>query len=379
MTTEPEDALTSLASGPFPRTAAAPLSSRVAHEDAVLLGLIRPDPFGALAWLEPCIAAGVSWPAVVDRAWLEQVGPLAYDGARRLNAAAGRPVVPEDTVAALRRHYRGNEARHRELFAILVEVLKRTSSAGIDVMIHKGIALAATVYREPALRVAADIDLSVPEADWARACVVTAEIRQPLSDANPDRRDPRGYHVELDKLAHHDLDASLYGSGRWAALPLDWDRMWIRADSIAVGSYRARVPCPTDLLLTLITNALRRGFRPVRAIADIAHTVHERGAEIDWQDLGAELRRTALDRRSWIALELAAYWLGANIPAHLLEPPPELRMAGYERRLLDRKHEQPSFRLPTRLLWAGSWRNATVQAAVLPRKWWSERFLHLFV
>jgi hypothetical protein len=47
-------------------------------------------------------------------------------------------------------------------------------------------------------------------------------------------------------------------------------------------------------------------------------------------------------------------WCGARVPARLLEPPPDLALAAWERAFLAAKHRQPFRRLPTRVLWAGS-------------------------
>ena len=86
---------------------------------------------------------------------------------------------------------------------------------------------------------------------------------------------------------------------------------------------------------------------------------------INWAELEAELQRTRLDRRSWIALELANQWCGTGVPIRFLEPPADLRMAVFERQMLNWKLRRPFARLPTRILWAGSWRAAAATSANL--------------
>ncbi len=292
-------------------------------------------------------------------ALLGQLGPLVYHGLGLLPAAVA---VPDDTRAALQRQYVGNLLRGREQARFVDEILARLATAGIPVLAHKGLALSLTVYGDPALRIAGDIDLSVPDEQRARAEAAVADIRQGLVRDNPDRRSQHGHHVELDGTVHHDLDPARFGGGRWAAGSLDWAGTWDRARPATVGGHVVLVPCPEDLLITLVANSIRRGFSPVRLVADLAATVDRFGAELDWRQVEAALGASRLDRRSWLALGLARDWFAADIPARLLEPPGDLRLAAWEGALLSHKHRQPFARLPTSVLWAGSTPAALRQA-----------------
>ena len=124
-------------------------AARLASDDA--------DP--TVAWRLG--AAGVDWERVVELAGLGQVGPLVYHGLVARGPAAS---VPEAARSALQGQYVGNLLRQREMAAILGAILARLAPAGIPVLAHKGVALACTVYPDPALRIAGDLDLSVPDA-----------------------------------------------------------------------------------------------------------------------------------------------------------------------------------------------------------------------
>ena len=328
-------------------------------DEALLLTTLCPDVDNAAARATRIPAPGpAAWDGLPARALEGQVGPLAWQGLCRLRDR-GALEVPEATLTRLRRQHIANALRWRETAAIRDAILVRLADAGIAVLAHKEAALTLTVYPDPALRIAADLDLSVRDADRPLAEAAVADLRDALVRANPDRRDPAGHHVELDGTAHHDLEPSLFGSGRWSAGRLDWEGIWDRAELVAAGGAGAagvhlHVPAPTDLVLTLVANAVRRGFSPLRVVADIAYACATLGDRIDWGALAAELARSRLDRRAWIALGLARDWLGADIPPALLEPPGDLCMAGWERWLLWVKRRRPFFRLPTRALWAGS-------------------------
>jgi hypothetical protein len=212
------------------------------------------------------------------------------------------------------------------------------------------------------LRIAADIDISVQDGDRRRAEMAVADIRDALVAANPDRRSASGFHVELDGTAHHDVDPSLSGGGRWKTRTLDWEGIWRRARPIDVGGHPLLVPCATDLMITLVANAVRRGCSPARLAADLAATSSRLASDIDWDHFERAVSANGLASRSWAVLSLAVDWFGAPVPAALVEAPVGLRIASYERWLLEHKRRRPFRRVPTSVLWAGSYPAATSAA-----------------
>lgn len=328
---------------------------------AVLLaGPARGEPARSRArdWVE----VGIDWRLLGRRALLGQIGPCALVGAQEL---LGDRIPPVGALDDLKAQLAANVARSRRIDLVLGACLDRLASAGIPVMAHKGVALAATVYRGPALRVMGDLDLCVDDADLPRALAVTRDVREALARDDPDRRGAGGLHVEIDCPAHHDLDPARYGGGRWLARSLDWAGMWRRARTVGVAGRQVLVPAPDDLIATLVANAVRRGFSPVRTTVDLAHTVQCNAGALDWGRFEAELGRTGLDRRAWVAFGLAAEWCLVEVPAPLLEPPAGLCPAVYERMLLGWKRRRPYSRMPSRVLWAGSRRAAVVEACRL--------------
>ena len=58
--------------------------------------------------------------------------------------------------------YRMNALRNTLMVRELAEVIQRLGAAGVPVMPLKGVALAASLYGDPTLRVCGDIDILVP-------------------------------------------------------------------------------------------------------------------------------------------------------------------------------------------------------------------------
>jgi hypothetical protein len=356
--------------GPRPRhipAGARRLADRVlgatTPEEAFVLLVARREVGPAAAGRARALAVrGLDWERVIHLSRLGQVGPLLYVGTRQLGDDDAVPAMAQDRLRAI---YTGGWARGRQMQALLARTLERLAAEGIPVMGHKGVALVATVFGDPALHLSGDIDLAVADADHERASRATGDICQTLWDANPDRRDPDGFHIELDRQAHHDLDPSRHGHGHWSAGPLDWAGIRHAAATVTVAGQPMFVPDPTDLVLTLVANAVRRGFTPVRLVSDVAEAVASAGTDLDWARLREMLRASRLDRRSWIALGLAADWFDADVPADLLEPPPSLRLTLHEWWILEHKRRRPFWRVPTRVLWAGSTGRALVTGARL--------------
>jgi hypothetical protein len=340
----------------------------MAREDALLLLVTGPDCRPGSKEVARRLVGGSGsfrWSVLADRARLGQVAPLAYAGLQRLGLGTGSDPHQGAAVEVLKRAYVGNSVRSQRIASILTAILSSLQAEGIEVMAHKGIALAAAVYGDPSLRIMGDLDLCVRDGDRSRAEAAVADLCAELVRQNPDRRHPAGFHVELDGTSHHDLDPSRTGSGRWGATNLDWDGIWARSLVIDHAGHALRIPEPTDLLLTLVTNALRRGMTPVRLVCDIAYVVHVLGQRMDWGRFESDLRSTRLDRRSWVPLGLAVDWFGVDVPPALLEPPQDLATAWFERAILGAKHLRPVARVPTRVLWAGSWRQAALAGARL--------------
>jgi hypothetical protein len=312
---------------------------------------------------------GLDWRRVVDLAVRAQLAPLLHVGVRR--ALAGSPsgaptvpglAVPEMVRAQLRRAYLGSAVRHDATSRVLGDVLRRLAAHRIDVLVHKGALLQRTVYPDPALRLAGDIDLSVRDDDLARARRAVASVLADVHACHPDRRSTRSMHVELDGPLHHDVDLSHHGGGHWRTGPLDAAGMWRRARPMRMCGVVVRVPDPTDVLVTLVANAIRRGCSPLRLVADVAAVAEVLGPEIDWNRFARLAKTTGLTSRAWVPLRLARDAFGAPLPAWTVTPPTDLAPLWHERMLLAWKLRRPFHRMPTRVLWAGSYGGAASTA-----------------
>ena len=152
-------------------------------EDELCLLLARAQLFsrgagtGAQAAGEPvAMAAGPR-----TRQGVFEVIPLLYAGLRTL----GFPGVPDPVRSELAKLFRINGIRNELLDRELARILRLFADAGVPVMPLKGVALAESLYGDPALRVCSDINVLVPPAMLLR--LFTLSCPPAINPSSPSR------------------------------------------------------------------------------------------------------------------------------------------------------------------------------------------------
>jgi hypothetical protein len=104
------------------------------------------------------LSTPLRWEFLFERAEGFGLFPLLYTGLEAL----GFQAVPDAVRADWARLFRIHAIRTELIAGELVRILRSLSDAGIPVMPLKGVALAESLYGDPALRVSDDIDVLVP-------------------------------------------------------------------------------------------------------------------------------------------------------------------------------------------------------------------------
>ena len=108
------------------------------------------------------------WRRVLDVAARERCVPLAWSR----SGAFIRAHAPPDVVAHWRLAAVEADRAARRLFSAMTMALRALAGAGVDAIVLKGFPLAVQLYGDPFVRVTADGDLWIPEAQRARAGAV---------------------------------------------------------------------------------------------------------------------------------------------------------------------------------------------------------------
>ncbi len=110
------------------------------------------------------LSAPLHWDLLQARAHEHQVFPLLYRNLRLLEFQG----VPEPARTQLENDFRANAAWNAFLAHELARVLRLLNHSGVPVIPLKGVALAESLYGDPALRVCADVDILVPHDEALR-------------------------------------------------------------------------------------------------------------------------------------------------------------------------------------------------------------------
>ena len=240
-------------------------------QEQVLRAALLPGEAGAAAWgrLRPELDIDDLWDSEIYR-----MLPLVQRNLQGLGL--DDPDLPRMRGLARRTWYE-NQVRLQQIR----RALERLRSAGIDLMVLKGVPLAIQYYRDLALRPMADVDVLVPTGAVEDALAVLEADGWPVS-----RRELRNWHGT--GLVHPD--------GR--TLDLHWhvgipllladearsnDDFWSASVPIEVDGLELRALCPADQLMhVLVHGSWAVSGAQVRWIADAAVVVRQAGDDLDW-------------------------------------------------------------------------------------------------
>ncbi len=206
----------------------------------------------------------------------------------------------------------------------------------------KGVALAYTIYPEPATREMSDIDVWVPFEAWH---TLVSRLETQGYRAVPSPTTPPallrlyGGELKLAPPSEELLPIELHwplARGEWVQLTtaIDFETIWRRRQHISILGYPVTILAFEDMLLyAAIHFAInhRLGHFGLRGLLDIhALALY---ASLDWDEIVRNARRWRLRTMLWLVLSLTVHFFGTPIPEHVLG---QLRPTYWRRAMLKR-------------------------------------------
>jgi len=285
---------------------------------------LRPD---RLEGLREAAAEVRDWEQVREQAVSLGLAPILH---RNLTATRLRGMVPEETVTRLSRAGHAGTyigLRQREEMGRVLDCLE---AHGIEPVLLKGAALAATVYDDPALRTMSDVDLLLQEEEIGRGYEAIEKMGY-LPIVRPVHRDRARREAFYGKHRH---TVPLISPGGRAIVELHRHIMGTdeTAPEYGLGAFRRRVrevpfhgrmvkvPAPADLVLhtCLHMSYADRFVGKLRDLIDLDQTIRAAGRDIDWNRFLEEVPTVGAARCLFSCLDLARRLYGTPIPADLL-------------------------------------------------------------
>jgi hypothetical protein len=218
---------------------------------------------------------------------------------------------------------------HRLLHAV-APVVARFASAGIPVLLTKGVPLALSYYRNPALRPMADVDVVVPPARLEEALGVLDSLG--WRGGWPDD-DARRYRHAVQSLGPDGAELDLHWRPMYER-PADSadDSFFTTAEPLDFRDTMVRQPDPTHALFLTVVHGVQWNVEtPVRWIPDSMTILRVRGSDVHWETLHELAVTHRVIHRLRLGLSYLAESWQAPIPEAVLSRLKSTRTSLFER------------------------------------------------
>jgi hypothetical protein len=263
------------------------------------------------------VREGMDWDYLLRMAHRHRMAPLLY---WQLDAAC-LEAVPESVVHNLQEHFRANSLRNLALTRELLRILKAFESQGIPVVPYKGPVLAASVYRNLALREFGDLDILVHLHDILRAEELMASLGYMPQHQLTQAQEAATIRYGCERIfARHDgeiiVELHWRITPRRLSFPLDTECLWGRLQRGLLGGSTVLNLSPEDTLLILCAHGAKPNHRWERLgwICDVAELLRVCQEDIAWERLLARASALGGERMLLLGLALASDLPGVNLP-----------------------------------------------------------------
>ena len=263
--------------------------------------------------VEAALGSPLDWGAVLTSASSHRLFPALHA------ALQGRNDVPASIQSALNARFLAHNRRVLRFSAALSAILRQFAAAEIEVILHKGPALAQHLYGDSSMREFGDLDLLVHAKNVARACAALRELGfQPhLELTLPQERAyvRAGYEYAFaSSLGPNIIELQWQILPRFYALAFQPDELFRRSVEIEFEGQRARMLCDEDLLLTLCAHAAKHCWAQLGMVRDIATLARQ---PLEWSWIIGEAKRLGIVRILTVSLVLGRNLLGVDLPPQL--------------------------------------------------------------
>ena len=266
----------------------------------------------------------------------KRLSPAAWQALRERSRAGGMdallfahateagllPVMPTDVAEALMATYRTNWIWNRRLRGEQRRIVDAILARGIDVMLVKGVTLAARYYGEIALRPIGDIDLLVRPEDAADCGHILTTCGY---TSLPGRERPTQWHALVNRALAYRGNAGITIDVHWALASLPpyvsafpQAEIWNCAENLDPGRPSAkRLSTADELRFLCFHYAAQHQDKRQIWLVDIAEILRSLPSNWDWSQFVSDTIARGLATPVVVALDTAQRVLDVKIPARV--------------------------------------------------------------
>ncbi len=283
--------------------------------DGALAGLGEAE---AVSRLSQKLCGPVPWAALASEVRRLRLAPLFHLGLQ--GSPALRRTIPSGLSEELRQAACTAAARVTHLQRACADVILKAATAGIRVLVLKGVALGELVYPTPVARSMEDVDILVAETDREAITAILHDLgyRNDLLGEEDFYPPSRAYSIDVQT----GLLNTTRVPARHALWPVCFDDLWLSSQAFELFDTPVRTLGPPDTLLHLAVHAVHHhGLSGVGWMVDFVASLRA------WPHAPADALAAppAVQRSLWYCLEALA--------ARGHDPIPEIRTAVRPRRI----------------------------------------------
>lgn len=287
----------------------------------------------------------LNWDAILNKGYQADLCPLLYYILTKLNPGSELSVtshqlsadsyqpwpqarnheqratsLSNDLIIQLRTHYYASLRRNMLLFDELNRVLTAFNEANIDVIILKGAELAERIYPDNALRPMSDIDLLVKLEDIEKAEDVL--IQSAYDKVTLNHQKEHSFHKTYFKSGNTQsfvIELHWHLVRKIFFTQIDINELWAEVIPVNFLETEALTLSPTCSLLYLCWHGSRHGFTRFIWVCDIAHTIKNKIADIDWDLVREKSLDWKISKHFLFGYHMARMLLNNNFPVNKAE------------------------------------------------------------
>lgn len=259
---------------------------------------------------ESALASGPDWAHVLSLASSHRLLPALYA------ALQGRNEVPANIQSALNARFLAHSRRVLRFSAMLSAILQEFAANRVEVILHKGLALAQRLYGDSSMREFGDLDLIVRAEDVPRAHAALRELgfhpRLELTKKQERAYLRTGYEYAFaSSLGPNIVELQWQILPRFYAVEFQPEELFRRSCEIEFEGQRARMLCDEDLMLALCVHAAKHCWSQLGMVRDIATLATN---PLDWCWIFAQAKRLGILRILTVSLVLGRNLMEIDVP-----------------------------------------------------------------
>ena len=272
----------------------------------------------ALAQLAAIDRSSIDWDLLRRLARENRVDVLLFHGLRMAPAET----VPPDVIASLNAYEHDNRRRNDASLAGARYDPERPRRTRIACLVFKGPVLGHLAYPDPGMRFFWDLDLLVRDTDLPAVHDALRSLRYQRDELSG--REEKLYaryhfaHTYSPAVDGPDIDVhwSLFPAN--FPVPVDYNGLRERSVPVDVGGIRATTFSREDTLVYVALHGAKEEWRRLQMIVDVAAIVAAEPA-LDWERCLRIAGEWHARRQLFLALHLASEWMGATLPAAVVQ------------------------------------------------------------